>query len=114
VGRELADRLLNDRLKAASKADANDNLYQWDSSRDYDPSRDLEKIQARVLVINSADDERNPPEFGVIEAALKRIPNSQQLLIPASPDTSGHGTTGQAKLWSQQLGEFLQTVSVKK
>lgn len=112
--RELADRLLNDRLKAASKADANDNLYQWDSSRDYDPSRDLETIQARVLVINSADDERNPPEFGVIEAALKRIPNSQQLLIPASPDTSGHGTTGQAKWWSQQLGEFLQTVSVKK
>jgi homoserine O-acetyltransferase len=112
--RELADRLLNDRLKAASKADANDNLYQWDSSRDYDPSRDLEKIQARVLVINAADDERNPPEFGVIEAALKRIPNSQQLLISASPDTSGHGTTGQAKWWNKQLGEFLQTVSVKK
>lgn len=112
--RELADRLLSDRLKAASKADANDNLYQWDSSRDYDPSRDLEKIQARVLVINAADDERNPPEFGVIEAALKRIPNSQQLLISASPDTSGHGTTGQAKWWNKQLGEFLQTVSVKK
>jgi homoserine O-acetyltransferase len=112
--RELADQLLNDRLKAASKADANDNLYQWDSSRDYDPSRELEKIQARVLVINSADDERNPPEFGVIEATLKRIPNSQLLLIPASPDTSGHGTTGQAKWWNKQLAEFLKTVPVQK
>ena len=112
--RELADQVLEQRLKAPLKADANDNLYQWDSSRDYDPSRELEKIQARVLVINSADDERNPPEFGVIEAALKRIPNSQLLLIPASPDTSGHGTTGQAKWWNQQLAAFLQTVSTKK
>jgi homoserine O-acetyltransferase len=112
--REIADQLLNDRLKAASKADANDNLYQWDSSRDYDPSRELEKIQARVLVINAADDERNPPEFGVIEAALKRIPNSQLLLIPASPDTSGHGTTGQAKWWNKQLAAFLQTVPVQE
>jgi homoserine O-acetyltransferase len=106
--------LLDQRLKAASKADANDNLYQWDSSRDYDPSRELEKIQARVLVINSADDERNPPEFGVIEQALKRIPKSQLLLIPASPDTSGHGTTGQAKWWNKQLAAFLETVSLKK
>jgi homoserine O-acetyltransferase len=112
--RELADQLLDKRLKAAFKADANDNLYQWDSSRDYDPSRGLEKIQARVLVINSADDERNPPEFGVIEAALKRIPKSQLLLIPASPDTSGHGTTGQAKWWNKQLAEFLKTVPVHK
>jgi homoserine O-acetyltransferase len=112
--RELADQLLNDRLKAASKADANDNLYQWSSSRDYDPSQNLEKIQARVLVINAADDERNPPEFGVIETALKRIPNSQLLLIPASPDTSGHGTTGQAKWWNKQLAAFLQTVPVQK
>jgi homoserine O-acetyltransferase len=112
--RELADKLLDQRLQAASKADANDNLYQWDSSRDYDPSRELEKIQARVLVINSADDERNPPEFGVIEQALKRIPKSQLLLIPASPDTSGHGTTGQAKWWNKQLAAFLETVSVKK
>ena len=107
--RELADKLLDQRLQAASKADANDNLYQWDSSRDYDPSGELEKIQARVLVINSADDERNPPEFGVIEAALKRIPKSQLLLIPASPDTSGHGTTGQAKWWKSEVEALLKT-----
>jgi homoserine O-acetyltransferase len=111
--RKLGDQLLDQRLAATLKSDANDNLYQWESSRDYDPSGDLEKIQARVLVINSADDERNPPELGIIENALKRIPNSQLFLIPASPDTSGHGTTAQAKWWSRQLEAFLQTVPVQ-
>ncbi len=111
--REKADQLLNSRLKAASKADANDNLYQWDSSRDYDPSSGLEKIKAHVLVINSADDERNPPELGIMEPALKRIKHSQLLLIPASAQTAGHGTTGQAKWWETELAEFLKTVPVQ-
>ncbi len=106
--REKADQLLDTRLKATSTADANDNLYQWDASRDYNPSERLEKIKAHVLVINSADDERNPPELGLMEPALKRIPNSQLLLIPASAQTSGHGTTGQAKWWKTELAEFLK------
>lgn len=111
--REKADQLLDARLKAASQADANDNLYQWDASRDYNPSKGLEKIEAHVLAINSADDERNPPELGLMEAALKRIPNSQLLLIPASPHTSGHGTTGQAKWWKTELAEFLKRAPIK-
>ena len=106
--REKADQLLDARLKAPSIADANDNLYQWDASRDYNPAAGLEKIKARVLAINSADDERNPPELGLMEPALKRIANSQLLLIPASPQTSGHGTTGQAKWWKTELAEFLK------
>jgi len=61
-----------------------------------------------VLAINSADDERNPPEFGVMERELRRIRNARYLLIPGSPDTRGHGTTGMAKLWKQQLAELLQ------
>ena len=108
--REAADKLLDERLAAPFKADANDVLYQWDSSRDYDPSRDVEHIKAAVLAINSADDERNPPETGVMERELKRIKNARFLLIPASEDTRGHLTTAFARFWKQQLQEFLQTV----
>jgi homoserine O-acetyltransferase/O-succinyltransferase len=108
--REKADKLLDGRLAAPFAADANDFLYQWDSSRDYDPSPGLERIQAALLAINSADDERNPPETGIMERELKRVKNGRLYLIPASEDTRGHGTTVMAKLWKQQLQEFLATV----
>jgi len=108
--REKADALLDARLAAPFGADANDVLYQWDASRDYDPSPRLERIEAAVLAINSADDERNPPELGIMEPALKRIANARLYLIPASADTRGHGTTGMAKFWKDQLQSFLQTV----
>ena len=107
--REKADKMLNETLAAPFNADANDFLYQWDSSRDYDASPGLEKIQAALLAINSADDERNPPETGLMERALKRVKNGKLYLIPASEDTRGHGTTGMAKFWKQQLQELLQT-----
>ena len=108
--REKADQLLDQRLKAAFPGDANDHLYQWDSSRDYNPLANLEKIKATVLAINSADDERNPPELGVMDKVLKRIPNSRLLLIPASDQTAGHGTTGQAKWWKSEVEALLKAV----
>jgi homoserine O-acetyltransferase len=108
--RAAADKFVDDRLGAPFKADANDFVYQWDSSRDYNASPGLERIQAALLAINSADDERNPPETGIMERELKRVKNGRIYLIPASEDTRGHGTTGLAKFWSKQLGEFLQTV----
>jgi homoserine O-acetyltransferase len=106
--REAADKLLDQRLAALTNADANDYLYQWESSGDYDPSPGLARITAAVLVINAADDERNPPETGLTEAALKQIKNARLVLIPASEDTRGHGTTGMAKFYRQPLGELLQ------
>jgi len=106
--REKADALLDARLKAPFSADPDDILYQWDSSRDYNPSAGLEKIQATLLAINSADDERNPPETGVLDREIKRVKNGRVLLIPASPDTAGHGTTGSAKWWKNELAELLQ------
>jgi homoserine O-acetyltransferase len=106
--REQADKLLDARLAAPFTADANDFLYQWDASRDYNPAPGLERIQAALLAINSADDERNPPELGIMERELKRIKNARLHLIPASADTRGHGTTGMAKLWKLQLQELLQ------
>jgi homoserine O-acetyltransferase len=108
--RETADKLLDERLAAPFNADANDFVYQWDASRDYDPAPGLERIQAAVLAINSADDERNPPELGIMERELKRIKNARLFLIPASEETRGHGTTGLAKFWKQQLRELLNTV----
>jgi homoserine O-acetyltransferase/O-succinyltransferase len=105
-----ADRLVDERLAAPFTADANDYVYAWDSSRDYDPAPNLEKIEAAVLCINAADDERNPPETGVTEAALKRIRQAKLLLIPSSTETRGHGTTASAKFYARELGEFLAKV----
>jgi homoserine O-acetyltransferase len=103
-----ADKMIDDRLKAPFVADANDFIYQWDASHDFNASANLEKIQAAVLAVNAADDERNPPETGLMEAAIKRIPHAQLLVIPASSDTRGHLTTGNAKFYSQQLRDLLQ------
>lgn len=105
--RAAADKLLDARLALPFPGDANDVMYQWDASRDYDAAPKLEQITAKVLVINSADDERNPPETGLMDSALKRLKDARYDLIPASTQTRGHGTTGMAKFYQQQLGEFL-------
>jgi homoserine O-acetyltransferase len=106
--REAADKVLDSRLAAPFAGDANDVLYQWDSSRDFNPSPGLERITATVLAINAADDERNPPELGLLEREMKRVRNGRILLIPASPETAGHGTTGSAKWYQREIGEMLQ------
>jgi homoserine O-acetyltransferase/O-succinyltransferase len=108
--RDAADKLLDARLKAPFRGDANDVLYQWDSSRDYNAAPKLERIEAALLAINAADDERNPPETGIMERELKRVKNGKLLLIPASENTAGHGTTGRALHYAQALREFLQGV----
>ena len=107
--RQKADELLNQRLNAPFSADANDVLYQWDSSRDYNPSPGLEQIQAALLAINSVDDERNPPELGILDREIKRVKNGRVLLIPASDQTAGHGTAFQAKFWKKEVADLLQT-----
>jgi homoserine O-acetyltransferase len=107
--REKADQVVNQRLSAPFAGDANDHLYQWDASRDYNPLNQIEQIKATLLAINSADDERNPPELNVMNQALAKIPNARLLLIPASEKTAGHGTTGQAKWWKNEVGVLLQT-----
>ena len=106
---DKGDALLKQRLSPPFAGDANDHLFQWESSRDYDASAGLERILASVLVINSADDERNPPELGVLEKALPRIPRAKAFIIPGSPDTFGHGTTGNARFWKQAVADLLQS-----
>ena len=105
--RELADKAVDERLAAPAPLDANDFIYQWESSADYDPAPGLERIEAALLAINSADDERNPTELKIMERELPRVKNGRLYLIPASEDTRGHGTTGLAKFWKQQLQELL-------
>jgi homoserine O-acetyltransferase len=104
-----ADQMVDDRLATEVTADANDFLYQWQASHDYNPSVALERIEATLLAINAADDERNPPETGITDAALKRVKNGRLYLIPASAETRGHLTTGNARFYTQQLRELLQT-----
>jgi homoserine O-acetyltransferase len=82
-------------------------LYQWESSGDYDPSPGLEQIKATLLAINSADDERNPPETGLMERELKRVKNGRLLLIAASESTAGPSTAMQARFYREALSELL-------
>ena len=104
-GRQIARRPFGRTVAA----DANDTLYQWDASGDYNPSPGLELIEPALLAINSADDERNPPETGIMERELKRAKNGKLYMIPASEETRGHGTTCMAKFWKDQLQEFVTT-----
>jgi homoserine O-acetyltransferase len=61
------------------------------------------------LAINSADDERNPPETGTMQRELKWVKNGKLYLIPASEETRGHGTAGMPKFWKEQVRELLET-----
>lgn len=106
--REKADAAVEKRLSTPFTGDANDHIYQWDASRDYNPEPGLDRISAALLVVNSADDERNPPELGLLDEAMKRVRNGRVVLIPGGPDTAGHGTAMKAKLWSQALADLLK------
>ncbi|MBR0714895.1 alpha/beta fold hydrolase [Bradyrhizobium liaoningense] len=104
-----ADKMVDDRLAAPMTTDTNDFIYQWESSHDYNASEGLKRIEAPLLLINAADDERNPPETGLTDAAMKRVKNGRLYLIPASKETRGHGTTGNAKFYTEQVRQLLQT-----
>ncbi len=88
-------------------ADANDLLYQVDASRDYNPGPDLERIRAPLLAVNSADDLINPPELGILEREIKRVPRGRAVILPTSPETRGHGTHTIAVIWKRYLEELL-------
>ncbi len=106
--RELADKLVEDRLKAPFTADTNNFLYQWGSSADYNPAPKLGLIKAHLLAINSADDERNPVVTGLMAESIKLVKNGKLFIIPASPNTAGHGTTGGfARLYAQEIRALL-------
>ena len=105
--REAADRHYETLVERARKGDANDRLYQVEASMDYDPSGDLGRIRARLLAINFEDDDLNPPQLGVVEPAIARIPGARHVLVPASERTFGHYSTLHAALWAPHLRRFM-------
>ena len=106
--RDDADRFLAQQMHSrGSGADANDFLYAFEASRDYDPSSGLEKITAPVLAINSADDVVNPPELGLMKKLMPRVRRARYVLIPIGPETRGHGTHSYPAVWQQHLKKFL-------
>jgi homoserine O-acetyltransferase/O-succinyltransferase len=100
----LLDRLVQQRIR---NADANDVLYAWDASRDYDPEPDLGRIGVPVTAVNFEDDERNPPRLGVMERVIVRVPQGRYVLVPASERTRGHASLSDAVLWKADLEELL-------
>ena len=105
-----ADALYERRLEEARKGDANNQLWAIGAIRDYNPEPNLDKITAKVMLINDAEDHANPPELGTVERAMKRVKHGRYVLIPAGPDTHGHFSHFHAKLWKPYLIEFLRTL----
>src|SRR5262249_44653657 len=109
--RDEADRFLASQMQTRlSGADASDFLYAFEASRDCDPSATLEKIEARVPAINPADDQVNPPELGLMEKLMPRVPHGRYVLLPIGPETRGHGTHSYPAVWQGYLKEFLETL----
>lgn len=105
--REAADALYHQMVERARKGDANDRLYQLEASMDYDPSPGLERIVAPLLAINFTDDELNPPQLGVLERAMARLPKGRSVLLPVGPQSRGHYTALQAAQWKSHLAVFM-------
>jgi homoserine O-acetyltransferase len=102
---KYADRYL---ARTMASTDANNMIFYMNASRNYDPSPHLDQIKTPVLWINSADDFINPPELGIAELEVKRMPNARFILLPISDATRGHGTHTAAAVWKDYLVEFLK------
>ena len=104
-----SDRVLDAVIaQGINGSDANDLLYGIEASRDYDPGPALEKIRAPLFAVNTADDFLDPPELGILEREIKRVPRGRAFIIPLGPDTRGHGTHTFAAVWKQYLAELLK------
>jgi homoserine O-acetyltransferase len=110
--RDAADRWYDSQVASRlASTDANDTIYHFDSSREYDPAPNLERITAAVLAINSADDVVNPPDLGLMEKLMLRVKRGRYILIPMSDQTRGHGTHSLPAIWGKYLDEFLKELS---
>lgn len=107
--REKADAYLEERVAMGVKnTDANDMIYYFDASRNYNPEPQLEKIVAPLTAINSADDTINPPELKIIDYDIQRVKNGKYVLLPITDETRGHGTHSLPAIWKEHLAELLQ------
>jgi homoserine O-acetyltransferase/O-succinyltransferase len=107
--REQADKVLEDFITSRMKTtDANDMIYYFDASRNYNPEPQLEKITAPLIAVNSADDQINPPELKILDRDIQRVKNGQYVLLPITDQTRGHGTHTWPAIWGDHLAELLQ------
>lgn len=107
--REQADNFLENFIASRSKAtDANDMLYYFDASRNYNPEPQLEKITAPLTAVNSADDTINPPELKILDKDIQRVKNGKYVLLPITDQTRGHGTHTWPAIWGEHLAELLK------
>ena len=107
--REQADQAFDRRFhRLAAQPDPNDMLYAYESSREYNPAPHLEKIIAPLVAVNSADDQVNPPELGILEREIRRVKRGRYILIPTSDQTRGHGTHSMPTLWAEHLAGLLK------
>jgi homoserine O-acetyltransferase len=102
---EVLDKFVGEIVKTD---DASDVLYALEASHDYDPGPNLEKVRAPLLAINSADDLINPPDLGILEREIKRVPHGRAIVIPTSDKTRGHGSHTIAALWKDELVRLLK------
>jgi hypothetical protein len=103
-----ADKFYEDQTSAQiARMDANDTLYAFEASRDYNPEPDLEKIAAPMVAVNSADDYINPASLGIIDRDIKRVKNGRFVLLPATDQTRGHYTYILANIWEENLTAVL-------
>lgn len=110
--REEADKLFDRTFyERPRRTDPNDMLYAFESSRDYNPSPELEKIQAPLFAVNSADDQVNPPELGILERGIKRVKRGRYILLPIADQTRGHGTHTLPAVWGSYLEELLKATA---
>jgi homoserine O-acetyltransferase/O-succinyltransferase len=104
-----ADQALDEYVADFVKTnDANDIMYALDASHDYDPAPLLEKIRVPLLAVNSADDLINPPELGILEREIKRVPHGRAVVIPLSDRTAGHQTHSLPAIWKGELERLLR------
>ena len=108
----LADKYVDQYIDQNMKTtDANDFMYQYDASRNYDASKDLGNIRAKVLLVNSQEDFWNPAELGIAEKEIKKVPNGKFVLLPFSDQSRGHYTFFQAAFWQKYLAQFLDELN---
>jgi homoserine O-acetyltransferase len=107
--RDAADALFDNQMRARlAQTDANDMLYQFDASRDYDPAPRLEAIKAPLVAVNSADDQINPPELGIMEREITHVKRGRFVLLPITDQTRGHGTHTLPAIWQEHLARLLE------
>lgn len=107
---EMASAYVDKRKAEQKVGDANDVMYMWNASRNFDPTPKLADITAKVLVVLSQDDERNPVELPMLEEGMAMIPDAELVIVPESAETTGHGTTYNSSYYADELAAFMASL----